>query len=95
METSLVSVYLVMTWVGHLKQSFHIFGYFKAHPKRNLGFDLAHIDINENRFQQCDWTECYRDAEEAIPRNMPVSRGNLRLTHCFVDVNHAGDTDTR
>jgi hypothetical protein len=95
LETSLLSSYLAMPRVGHLEQAFHIFGYLKTHPKRKLAFDPAHPDIKEDRFQRCDWTEFYRDAEEAIPGNMPKPRGNLMTTHCFVDANHAGDTETR
>ena len=53
LEMSLLSRCLVMPRVGHLEQVFHIFGYLKAHPKRKLGFDLAHPAINKNRFQQC------------------------------------------
>jgi hypothetical protein len=95
LETSLLSSYLAMPRVGHLEQAFHIFGYLKTHPKRKLAFNPAHPDIKEDRFQRCDWTEFYRDAEEAIPGNMPTPRGNLMTTHCFVDANHAGDTETR
>ena len=95
LETSLLSSYLAMPRVGHLEQALHIFGYLKSHPKRKLGFDPTHPSINENRFQQCDWKEFYRDAEEAIPTNMPKARGNVMSTHCFVDANHAGDTETR
>jgi hypothetical protein len=95
LETSLLSSYLAMPRVGHLEQAFHIFGYLKTHPKRKLAFNPAHPDIKEDRFQRCDWTEFYRDAEEAIPGNMPKPRGNLMTTHCFVDANHAGDTETR
>ena len=95
LETSLLLSYLDMPRVGHLKQAFHIFGYLKAHPKRKLGFNPAHPAINENRFQKCDWTEFFRDTEEAIPGNMTVARGNFMLTHCFVDANHSGDTETR
>jgi hypothetical protein len=95
LEVSLLSSYLAMPRVGHLEQALHIFGYLKLHPKRKLAFDPAHPAINENRFQQCDWTEFYREAEEAIPGNMPKPRGNGMSTHCFVDANHAGDTETR
>ena len=84
-----------MPWVGHLKQACHRFGYMQAHPNRKLGFDPAFTAINENRFQQCDWTEFYREAEEETPGNMPVSIGNFMSTHCFVDTNHAGDTKKR
>ena len=95
LENFLLSIYLDMPRVGHLKQTFHIFGYLKAYPKRELIFDPAHPAINQNRFHKCDWTEFYRYAEEAIPGNIPVARGNFMSTHCFVDANHAGDTDTR
>jgi hypothetical protein len=95
LETSLLSSYLAMPRVGHLEQTLHIFGYLKQHTKRKLAFDPAHPDIDENRFQKCDWTEFYRDASEAIPGNMPAPRGNSMTTHCFVDANHAGDTETR
>ena len=95
LETSLLSIYLVMPRVGHLEQAFHIFGYLKAHPKRKLGFDPGHPSINKNKSQQCDWEEFYRHAKEETPGNMPVARGNFMSPHCFVDANHAGDTETR
>ena len=95
MERLLLSIYLAIPRVGHLEQAFHIFEHLKAHPKRKLGFDPEHPAINKNRFQQCDWTDFYRDAGEAIPGNMPVARGKFMSTHFFVDVNHAGETETR
>ena len=91
----LLSIYVVMPWVGHLEQAYHTFGYLKAHPKRKLGFDLAYPAINERSFRQCNCTEFYRDADEAIPGKMKVARGNFMRTHCFVNSNHACDTDTR
>ena len=93
LETLLPSSYLVMPQIGHLEQVFHIFGYLKARPKRKLGFEPAHPAINENWFQQCAWSEFYRDSEEAIPGNMPVARGNFMLKHFFVDLNHSGYTE--
>ncbi len=95
LEVSLLSSHLAMPRVGHLEQAFHIFGYLKAHTKRKIAFNPAHPKIDENRFQKCDWEEFYRDAAEAIPENKPVPRGNDMSTHCFVDANHAGDTETR
>jgi hypothetical protein len=81
--------------LGHLEQAFHAFGCLKTHPKRKLAFDPGHPVVNENRFQKCDWTEFCRDASEAIAGNMPLPGGNGMSTHCFVDANHAGDTETR
>jgi hypothetical protein len=95
LEVSLLSSYLAMPRIGHLEQAIHIFGYLKAKPKRKLAFDPGHPNIDEDRFRKCDWTEFYRDAEEAIPPNMPKPRGLHMSTHCFVDANHAGDTETR
>jgi hypothetical protein len=66
LETSLLSSYLAMPRVGHLEQAFHIFGYLKTHPMRKLAFDPSHPDTNEKRFQECDWSEFYRDATEAF-----------------------------
>jgi hypothetical protein len=84
-----------MPRAGHLEQAFHIFGYLKTHPKRKIGLDPSHPEINENRFQKCDWEEFYSDAEEAIPENKPEPQGKSMPTHCFVDANHAGDTETK
>ena len=95
METLLLLIYLVIPQVGHLEQAFYIFVYLKAHLNRELVFDPALPDINANRFQNCYWTGFYRDSEEVIPSNIPVARGNFMLTHCLVDANHDGDTDTR
>jgi hypothetical protein len=66
LETSLLSTYLAMPREGHLEQALHIFGYLKGNPKRKLGFDPSHPDIDENRFRKCDWSEFYREAEEVI-----------------------------
>ena len=56
--------YVSMPCIGNLDQALHIFEYLKYHTKRKLGVDLAHPAINENRFQDCDWKEFYRDAIE-------------------------------
>jgi hypothetical protein len=95
LEVSLLSTYLAMPREGHLEQALHIFGYLKTHYKRKLAFDPEHPNISEDRFRKCDWSEFYRDAEEAIPDNMPAPRGKSVTTHCFVDANHAGDKSTR
>ena len=48
-------IYLSMPRIGCLDQALHIFGYLRSHPKSKLGFDPAHPDINESRFQGCEW----------------------------------------
>jgi len=49
--------------------------------------------IDERRFKQYNWYNFYRDAEEAIPGDMPPPRGNATTTHCFVDADLAGNCD--
>jgi hypothetical protein len=95
LETSLLLSYLAMPWAGHLEQAFHIFRYLKLHPKRKIGFDPSYPGINKNRFQKCDWEEFYMEGSGAIPENKPEPQGKSMLTHCFVNANHAGDTETR
>ena len=63
--------------------------------KRKLPFDPDHPMIDERRFKQYNWYDFYRDAEEAIPGDMPPPRGNASTTHCFVDADLAGNTVTR
>jgi hypothetical protein len=38
------------------------------HPKRKIGFDTSHPEINESRFQKCNWEEFYREAAERSQR---------------------------
>ena len=47
LETSLMSAHLALPRLGHLEQLIHIFGYLKAHPKRNLSFDAVYPNIDE------------------------------------------------
>ena len=73
----------------------HIFIYPKEHPKRKLGFDPGHPNIDKTRFHKFEWEEFYRGVEEAIPGDMPEPCGNLMSTRFFVDANHGGNNVTR
>jgi hypothetical protein len=95
LETSLLSAYLASPREGHLEAVYHIFGYLKWHPKRKLVFDPEHPQIDQRRFQNHEWTDFYRDAQEAIPQNAPPARGKSVSMSCFVDANLAGDTISR
>ena len=94
-EVSMMSTHLALPREGHLQQVYHMFGYLKAKPKKTIAFDPAHPNINESRFVQCDWHDFYRGAKESIPGDMPMPRGNVVTTHCFVDADHAGNKVTR
>ena len=58
-------------------------------------FDADHPQISTNRFKSYDWFDFYRGAKEAIPPNMPGSRGLPVSTSAFVDADLAGDKKNR
>ena len=95
LETALMSTHLALPREGHLEQVLHIVGYLKAHQKMRILFDPAYPKVKENWFQEYEWFDFYKDAEEAIPPNMPEARGNNVIITCFVDANHAGNTKDR
>ena len=95
LEASLMSTHMAMPREGHLQQLYRMFGYLKLYPKRKLAFDFQHPVISEKIFKEYDWYDFYRDATEAIPRDMPNPRGNPMSTHCFVDASHGSDRATR
>jgi hypothetical protein len=94
-EVSRMSAHLAAPQESHLEQVIHIFGYLKKHPKRKIAFDYAIPRISEKRFTRYDWQDFYRDAEEAIPPNMPVPRGHQVTISCFVDADLAGNSVSR
>ena len=94
LEVALMSTHLALPQRGHLEQLYHIFGYLKAHPKRNLFFDPQHPKVDERAFKEYDWHDFCRDAKERLPSDMPPPRGRLVSTHCFVDFDLAGDKVT-
>ena len=95
MPVSLMSRYLVSAREGHLEQVFHIFAYLKSHSKSTMVFDDTYPTFQGTRFMKCDWSEFYPDATEAIPENLPSSRGKEVTMSCFVDADHAGCRETR
>jgi hypothetical protein len=92
---SMLSRYLVSPREGHLQQVFHIFAYLKHHKRSRMVFDDSEPVFNESAFRDCDWSEFYPDAAEAIPHNAPMERGKVVVTSCFVDSDHAGCRVTR
>ena len=95
LETELMSIYLSLPCRGYLEQLFHVFGYLKADPKRNICFDPQHTTTHKQSFAVHGWYGFYRDVKEDILEDASTTRGNLISTHCFVDADHAGDRYTR
>ena len=92
---SLMSRYLAQARVGQLEQVFHIFAYLKNHSRSKLVFDDTLPGVDERRFTECDWSEFYPDAAEAIPTDCPPEKGKPVLMYCFCDADHAGCKQTR
>ena len=95
LETSLLSKHLAMPREGHLEQALHVVGFLKSHKKLRLLFDSGYPTVKEQWFSHYDWMDFYRDAKEAMPPNMPESRGLDVSISVFVDANHAGDKSDR
>ena len=91
METSMMSTHLAMPRWGHLEQEHHIFGYLKDLTKWKLFFDPQHLELDERSFTTYNWYDFYRDAKEPVLGDMPVPRGQVVSTHCFVDLDHAAN----
>jgi hypothetical protein len=68
---------------------------YKPHHQLHLILDATYPNVYESQFHQAYWTECYRDAAEAIPPNALEPRGNFVIISCFVDADHAGNLITR
>ena len=64
---SSMSRYLAQAREGHLNQIFRIFAYLKCHSKSKLVMDPCRPRFDESKFQECDWSEFYPEAEELIP----------------------------
>ena len=58
-------------------------------------FDDTEPEFDDRRIKECDWSEYYPDAVEAMPRDMPKPRGKAVMCSCFVDADHAGCQVTR
>lgn len=77
MSVSQMLRYLVSARQGHLEKVFHIFAYLKHHTQSTIVLDDTIPTFRGQRFVKCDWwTEFYPDVAEAIPENMPSSRGS-------------------
>ena len=80
---------------GHLEVALHIMGYLKLRYNSRLAFDPSYPNIDHSNFWDCDWTDFYEGALEAIPPNTPPLRRKEVDLHMFIDSNHAGNKRTR
>ena len=45
-------------------------------------------DFDDFRFEDCDWSEYYQNAVEAIPKDIPKLRGRAVMCSCFLHADH-------
>jgi hypothetical protein len=78
-EVSTLSSYSEMPHEGCLEAALHVFVYLKSKSNSRLIFDSMEPDVGVSNFVECDWSEFYPGASEALPLQM------------FIDNDHAGD----
>lgn len=96
-EVSLLSQYQACPREGHLHHLLRIFAYWKSSPRISLYFDprIPNIDYTGFISKRSDFQAHYRDAQEALPHNMPLPRGQPVQITAFVDASHASNQKTR
>ena len=67
----MMSSFMAQPCVGHLEQVLRIFAYLNCHDHSTLVFEEIKPTFKESAFNQCDWSEFYPEALEAIPLNIP------------------------
>ena len=70
-QVSLLSSYVALPRVGHLQAAVHIMAHIGQRYNFRLVYDPSYPEIDHSVFIECDWSECYRDAKEAVSVNAP------------------------
>eukprot|EP00804_Cyclotella_cryptica_P006001 CCRYP_000235-RA/>CCRYP_000235-RA protein AED:0.46 eAED:0.46 QI:0/0/0/1/0/0/2/0/84 len=72
-----------------------VFSYLKSKSNSRLIFDPMEPDVEKSNFLECDWSDFYPGASEALPPNAPKPLGKGVTLRIFMDSNHTGDKVTR
>ena len=94
-KVSLLSSHSAMLRQRHLEVALHIMGYLKLRHNSSLAFNPSHPNLEHSNFWECDWTDFYEGAVEAIPPNAPLMQGKEVELCMFIDSNHAGNKLTK
>jgi hypothetical protein len=94
-EVSMLSLYSAMPREGHLEAALHVFSYLKSKSNSRLIFDPMEPEVGDSNFVECDWSDFYPGASEALPPNAPKPLGKGVTLRMFVDSDHAGDKVSR
>ena len=90
-KVSLLSSHVALPREGHLEAAVHVMAHVGQKYNSRLVYDPLYPEIDHSVFKECDWSEFYRDAKEAIPVNAPEPCRKEVDICMFVDSDHAGD----
>jgi hypothetical protein len=80
----------------HLKAVRRILAYLKTFPKGRLIIDTSYPNHSEYPVDNHpNWKDFYPDAEEDLPKGLPISKGLKVQMTVYVDADHAHDLVTR
>ena len=88
---SLLSSHVALSSEGHLEAAVHVMAQVGQRYNSRLVCDPSYWDIDHSIFKECDWSEFYRNAKEAIPVNATEPQGKEVDILMLVDSNHARD----
>ena len=96
----MMSLHLVLTREGYLKEVFHVLAYLKKHINSALVFDPTVPDIDMESFQKQDWKYYVYstpgvELKEEVPPNITDPLGLPFVMRKFMDADHAGETMTK
>jgi len=96
-EVSILSQYQACPRDGHMQQLLRIFSFLGRYPKMSIYMDYRRPDLSstQQRSTQEEFRRYYRDAEEELPRRMPVPKGEPVVITVWVDASHAANKKTR
>ena len=70
-KVSLLSSHVALPREGHLEAALHAMAHVSQRYNSKLVYDPFYPETYHSIFKECDWSEFYRDAKEAIPVNAP------------------------
>eukprot|EP00804_Cyclotella_cryptica_P022476 CCRYP_015107-RA/>CCRYP_015107-RA protein AED:0.41 eAED:0.41 QI:0/-1/0/1/-1/1/1/0/143 len=76
---------------GHLEAALHVFLYLKSNSNSWLIFDPMEPNVGESDFVECDWSNFYPGASEALLPNTQKPLGKGVTLRMFLDSDHTSD----
>ena len=66
-----MSSHVALPREGNLEAAIYVMAHVGQRYNSRLVHDPLYPEIDHNVFKQCDWSEFYLEAKEAIPMNAP------------------------